>query len=221
LGGIIKSRQELPVTGVVLAGGKGLRLGRPKALERVGGVSLLGRVISCIQPLCFETIVVTREDQLRPLSLAGLQVTIATDLIPERGPLGGLFTGLTLAKTDYCLVVACDMPFLNPALLTHLLGLAPEADIVAPVMKGMTEQLHTVYTRKTCLAAIEQLLAMGQSRVSSLFEIVKVRFVTEPEMQRFDPELLSFFNVNTEADFRQAETMSAWKQLACDREPLQ
>jgi len=193
-----------------------LRLGRPKALERVGGLSLLGRVISCIQPLCLEVIVVTREDQLRPLSLAGLQATIATDLISGRGPLGGLYTGLKLAKTEHCLVVACDMPFLNQGLLSHLLGMAREADIIAPKVGGLTEQLHTLYAQETCLPAIEQLMAQGKSRVASLFEIVRVKFVAEPEIRQLDPELLSFFNVNTEADFQQAETLAAWKQLACD-----
>lgn len=158
---------------------------------------------------------VTREDMLRVLALQRLPASIVADTVPDRGPLGGLHTALKLTRTPYSLVVACDMPFLNADLLRHLLSLAPGCDIVAPVVKGLTEQLHTLYSR-SCAAAVEQLMALGHSRVGELFNMVTAKYVPEDEMRRYDPQLRSFFNINTEADLEQAKILLEWQRLSSD-----
>jgi len=204
LGGKIKGNQVLPITGIVLAGGRGLRLGRPKALEAIGGGNtLLSRVISRLKPVCSEIVVVTRQDQIKAIMLS--RVT--------NGPLGGLYTGLRHSKTELNIAVACDMPFINASLLSYLINQASGWDIVAPKINMFTEQLHTVYSTK-CARTAEQLIKLGKSRVADLFKATKTRFIEESEIRKYDPELMSFFNINTEADLERARTLISWEVLA-------
>ncbi|MEW6143266.1 MAG: molybdenum cofactor guanylyltransferase [Chloroflexota bacterium] len=202
------------MTGIVLAGGRGLRLGRPKALEALGnGDSLVGRVISRLKPVCSEIIVVTRQDQIKALTLSRIGADVISDIIPDRGPLGGLYSGLQRSKTELNIGVACDMPFLNTELLAYLVSLTPGWDIVAPCINGLTEQLHTIYSKK-CTKAADQLIRLGKSRVADLFGLLKTRYVEEPELRKHDPELMSFFNINTEPDLARARTLIGWETLA-------
>jgi molybdopterin-guanine dinucleotide biosynthesis protein A len=179
----------------------------------VGGDTLLGRVISRLKPVCSEIIVVTRQDQIGAITLSRFAVDVTSDAVPDRGPLGGLHTGLERSKTDLNIAVACDMPFINAGLLTYLVGLAQGWDIVAPRVNGLTEQLHTVYSKR-CGSIAGQLIKLGKSRVADLFGVVRTRFVEEPELRKYDPELMSFFNINTEADLNRARTLIGWEELA-------
>jgi len=128
---------------------------------------------------------------------------VIVDLYPGKGVLGGIYTGLINANTFYSLVVACDMPFLNRALLYYLVALAPDFDVVVPKIDGLVEPLHAIYS-KNCLVSIEQLLHQGKLGVHQLFGLVKTRYVGEDEIAKFDPEHLSFFNVNTRDDLMEA-----------------
>lgn len=131
---------------------------------------------------------------------------MTVDFYPGKGALGGIFTGLSVADTFYSLVVACDMPFLSPTLVCYLVSLAPDFDLVVPKIKDMCEPLHAVYS-KNCLAIIERLLLEDKLQIAELFSLVKTRYVGEEEMAKFDPEYLSFFNINTEADLRRARVL--------------
>lgn len=201
------------MTGIVLAGGKGLRLGRPKALEPIGnGDTLLSRVISRLKTVCSEIIVVTREDMLKAVMLYQPAADVVSDIIPDRGPLGGLYTGLQRSGTELNIAVACDMPFLNTGLITYLISLAPGWDIVVPRINGLTEQLHTVYSKR-CAKTADQLIKLGRSRIADLFSHVRTHYVEEPELRSHDPELMSFFNINTETDLAKAQTLIGWEVL--------
>ncbi len=193
---------------IVLAGGKGLRLGRDKALETVDGQSLLQRVITQLSSFSNEIIIVTAKGKSLPQFLGNPRFRIVADAYPGRGALVGLATGLAASKARYNLTVACDMPFLNPALLRYMLGLTAGFDLVVPRLNDMVEPLHAVYA-KSCLAPIERLLEQKKNvRINALFELVKVRYVETDEIDRFDPRRLSFFNVNTRADLERAEQLA-------------
>jgi len=103
------------------------------------------------------------------------------------------------------------MPFLNRALLQHLIGLAPGFDVVVPRTSGLTEPLHAVYSKR-CLVSIEQLLNQGGLAISRLFSLIKTRYVDENEIARFDPDHLSFFNVNTQDDLAKARLLMRRRQ---------
>ncbi len=192
---------------IVLAGGKGLRLGRDKALETVDGQSLLHRVVTQLSSFSNEIIIVTAKGRSLPQFFQNPSFRIVADAYPGRGALVGLATGLAASKARYNIAVACDMPFLNPALLRYMLGLAAGFDLVVPRLNDMVEPLHAVYA-KSCLAPIERLLEQKNARINALFGLVKVRYVEADEIDRFDPRRLSFFNVNTGADLEKAQQLA-------------
>ncbi len=192
---------------IVLAGGKGLRLGRDKALETVDGQSLLQRVVTQLSSFSDEVIIVTAKGKSLPQFFDNPSFKIVADAYPGRGALVGLASGLAASKARYNLAVACDMPFLNPALLRYMLGLAAGFDLVLPRLNDMVEPLHAVYAR-SCLAPLERLLEEEHMKIDALFGLVKVRYVEAEEIDRFDPRHLSFFNVNSSADLERAQQLA-------------
>jgi molybdopterin-guanine dinucleotide biosynthesis protein A len=209
MGGEVRGTENyiLDIGCIILAGGKGLRLGRDKALEKVDSQSLIQRVIFQLSSFSSEIIVVTARGKFFPLFAGSPRFRVVADAYPAKGALVGLVTGLAASRAEYNLVVACDMPFLNPALLRYMLGLAAGFDLVVPRLEGMVEPLHAVYA-KSCLAPLERLLEQGKLRIDALFELVRVRYLEADEIDRFDPKHLSFFNVNTEADLAKAQQLA-------------
>jgi molybdopterin-guanine dinucleotide biosynthesis protein A len=196
----------LDISCIVLAGGKGLRLGRDKALEIVGDKSLLQRVVSNLSLFNRDIIIVTAVGQSLSQLVNYSKSRIVPDAYPGKGALGGICTGLTASDSFYNLVVACDMPFLNHDLLRYLIQLSPSFDVVVPRLGDMVEPLHAVYS-KNCLASAESLLKQGNLSITKLFTLVRVRYVGAEEIDRFDPKHLSFFNINTEADLNRAREL--------------
>lgn len=197
----------MEVTGIILAGGKNLRLGKNKPLEPIGGKNLVECVIERLRPLTDRILVVTSREQLDLLGTS--QAEILADLYPERGPLGGIYTGLLASQSSHSIVVACDMPFLSTELLRYMVELSSDFDAVIPNLeKGMREPLHAVYSR-SCLGIMKTQLEHNQLEVYSLLDMVRVRYVEREECQRLDPELLSFFNINYQSDLDKAIALAA------------
>ncbi len=192
---------------IVLAGGKGLRLGRDKYGEIVGGSNLLQRVVSQLSSFSHDIIIVTAREKSLSQFTGSPGSRIITDAYPGEGALVGLATGLAASNSHYNLVIACDMPFLNQALLRYMIELSAGFDLVVPRVGSMVEPLHAVYA-KSCLAPIEGLLERGNLRVNALFGLVKVRYVETDEIDQFDPQHLSFFNINTRADLEKARKLA-------------
>jgi len=204
----------LDISCIVLAGGKGLRLGRDKVLEVIGDSNLLQRVVSQLSSLNNDIIIVTANDKTFSQLLFYPGVRIVTDTYPGKGALGGIYTGLAVSNTFYNLVVAGDMPFLNQALLRYMIQISSDFDLVVPRVGTWVEPLHAVYS-KSCLAPIERLLNQGELRVRALFDLVKVRYVETDELDIYDPKHLSFFNINTEADLERAQQLV--KEISGDK----
>jgi molybdopterin-guanine dinucleotide biosynthesis protein A len=194
---------EKNISCIVLAGGKGLRFGQDKALEIIGNRSLLERVVFHLSFLNSDILLVTAPNQSYPQLGGYPRLRAVTDIYVNKGPLGGIYTGLKASDSFYNLVVACDMPFLNQALLRYMLQISAGFDLVVPRLGDMVEPLHAVYSR-ACLAPIESLLQQGNLSVIQLFTLVKLRYVDAEEIDRFDPEHLSFFNINSQADLAKA-----------------
>ena len=192
---------------IVLAGGKGLRLEHEKALETVGDRSLIQRVVFSLSFLNSGIIIVTAEDQKFASLVDYPELKVVTDTYPGKGPLGGICTGLAASDSFYNLVVACDMPFLSRNLLDYMVQISTGFDLVVPRLGNMVEPLHAIYS-KGCLAPIENLLKQGSLVIRELFNLVEVRYVEAAEINRFDPEHLSFFNINTRADLVKAREIA-------------
>ncbi len=188
---------------IVLAGGKSSRLGYDKVLETVGNRSLLQQIIFRLSSLNSDIIIVTATEQSLAQFIDYPRLRVVADIYPGKASLGGIYTGLAVSGSFYNLVVACDMPFLNLALLRYMIQLSVDFDLIIPRLGDKVEPLHAVYS-KNCLAPIELLIKQGNLRVAELLSLVRVRYVEAEEINRFDPEHLSFFNVNTEADLETA-----------------
>lgn len=192
---------------IILAGGKGVRLGRDKVLETIGSKSLLQEVIARIGPICHDVIIVTSGDRDIPQPVDHGRSRLVADVFPGKGPLGGIYTGLVMSDSPTNLVVACDMPFLNEELLKYMIGVSGGFDVVVPRVGNLLEPLHAVYSKR-CIATIEDMLRRERLSASELLGLVKVRYVEAGEIDRFDPQHLSFFNINTRADMDRARELA-------------
>ncbi len=189
-----------------MAGGKSSRLGREKALERIGNKRVIERVVDSLSPISQEILIVTSKEQLDIIAPVNLKARIVIDIYPGKAAFGGIYTGLANASTPYGLVVACDMPFLNGALLRYLVQIMPGFDIVIPRVGGKIEPLHAIYS-KDCLVIIKRLLDGGVLQPLQILDLVRTRYVAQEEVDKFDPAHLSFFNINTQQDVIEAERL--------------
>jgi molybdopterin-guanine dinucleotide biosynthesis protein A len=192
------------LTVAVLAGGRSSRMGTDKSFVRVLGRPLIEDVLANLHGLGDETIVITN----RPDDYAYLGVPLFTDVLPDKGALGGLYSALHAARCPHVLCVACDMPFVVRPLLDYLLSLIPEGDAIVPRLGDEAEPFRAVYAREACLGPIRAALDANRLRVISFFPAVRVRWVEAGEVDRYDPQRLSFFNVNTPDDLEQARRLA-------------
>lgn len=210
----------LSCTGVILAGGLNLRFGgKNKALSKVGGKTILDRTLMSFDTLFQETMVVTKT----PLEYLAWNALIVTDIFTARSPLAGLHAGLTYTQTPWIFITACDTPFIKTALIMTLLKeIDTKSDVIVPETEKGLQPLCAVYSRQ-CLQVIEKQLrqeaaatrnAAGSPKkrvlnqglkILNIYDTVRVKRIPEQRLRTVDPDLLSFFNVNTPEDFVQAE----------------
>ena len=194
------------VTGIVLAGGKSRRLGRNKAIEPIGGKPLIWRVIGLLSCITDQTVVVVNEKEAVSVLPMPDATKVALDIYPNSGALGGIFTGLSVAESKWSVVVACDMPFLSLTLIEHMLTLTDGYDVVVPVLQDRLEPIHALYS-KACLPHMERQLQSRRLKIVDFFADVKVNYLTQEEVEKKDPQHLSFFNVNTREDLDRARAL--------------
>ncbi|MFB3854236.1 MAG: molybdenum cofactor guanylyltransferase [Vicinamibacterales bacterium] len=191
------------MTAAILAGGKARRLGGlDKTAIVVGGRSILERQIEALRPIAARLLLVGgRASSTLP---AGLEVV--TDLVPDRGPLGGLYTALTVAR-ETVLVVAADLPFLDTSFLRYLTGLPSlGVDAVMPVTPDGLQPLCAVYL-PSALDRVAAHLEAGRLELGGLAGDLRVLRVAPEVVSLFDPDGRMLLNVNTQADIARAEAI--------------
>jgi molybdopterin-guanine dinucleotide biosynthesis protein A/molybdopterin converting factor small subunit len=187
------------VSAGILAGGKSSRMGRPKALLPFDGQPLIVHIVRQLQELLADIVVVGAPEQ----ELPPLPVTLVRDDVAYQGPVGGIYYGLRAIGKEVCFVTSCDVPFLNLSLISYLISQIENYDVVAPYWQDRFQPLHAVY-RRSVLPLLQQQLERGELRPIFLYEKVRTRKVSEDEIRRFDPEGLSFLNMNTPEDYQAA-----------------
>ena len=197
----------MDVSCIVLAGGRSSRLGQHKAQVIVGNKSLFQRVLSSVSFIEGEIIVVRSGEESFPSPSGESEYRVVNDIYPRRGPLIGILTGLKVSESQHNLVVACDMPFLNQALLRYMIQQAEGFDVVIPRLGDMVEPLHAVYSR-SCIEPMAKMVRDDNLSVHRLLGMVKARYIETDEIERFDPEHLSFFNINAKADLERARKLA-------------
>ncbi|HLI09254.1 MAG TPA: molybdenum cofactor guanylyltransferase [Ktedonobacteraceae bacterium] len=210
---------------ILLAGGHSRRMGRDKGLLTLPAAgedrdnrerkSFAGQLIATLAPLCRETLLVVR-DSVQAAEYAATTVghegqqymQLVMDRVPNVGPLMGLYSGLSAMQTALALVVAIDMPYVQPELAAFLLsqsmnntGISDE-NLLVPVVGGTPQVLLAVYPRST-LSIIEMRLQEGRHDPRSLLSVAPVRYIEEAQLRQIDPDLRSFINVNRPEDLLQ------------------
>ena len=196
----------LPATCVILAGGKSRRMGMDKRFLEVGGQVMLARTIAVCETL-FEDIMIVTAVPETPIET---QHRVVHDIIPNCATLGGIYTGLSYASLDYCFVVACDMPWVQPDLVRFLVERVHEPkeadyDVIIPKLQSGLQPTHAVYSKR-CLPFLKEMLDRHDLKVQGLFDYdnVVVRYVSNDEIRKFDPHGRAFANVNTPEDLEKA-----------------
>ena len=191
-------------TAMVLAGGRSRRMGADKATLELQGATLLERAVRALLSDYEEVLVIAAPGQALP-QIAGQRVRILRDEYPDNGPLAGICTGLKAVEAEYCPVVACDMPFLNPRLLTFLVDIAVHGkyEAVVPEVGGQLQYLHAVYARSMVLP-IEEALIENRLALRTFLKGRNIKVITEVEATPFDPTLRFVFNINTREDLAEA-----------------
>ena len=196
---------------IILAGGLSSRFGQDKGLLQLAKRPLVRHVLNAVSGVVDEKIVVVSRsehvDKYRK-AIAG-SASILVDKGDIHGPLAGAFTGFEKAQGDYSLLLPCDTPFVSRDILSLLLELCPGRNACVPRWpSGYVEPLQAVYWTKSALEASSVALGAGKLNVQAMLDRLQcVRYVSTLVLQQLDPELRTFFNVNTPLDLRKAEQM--------------
>lgn len=194
------------MTGVILAGGLNTRFGgREKALCEVGGRRILDRLLDAFNGLFDSTLLVSNT----PLRYFDWDLSIVSDVFPERSSLNGIHSALFYAPTPHVFVTACDLPFLKGDVIRMMLdAVSDRTDVVLPETPDGIQPLCAVYAKR-CLRHVEALLKTREYRIRRFFPKVRVNRLPEDRLREADPHLVSFINVNSPEELARAERMAA------------
>ncbi len=185
------------MTAIIIAGGKARRIKKNKAFLRVGKSTIIENQIEILKQIFGHLLIVTNQTR----AYRGLGVRTVSDIIREKGSLGGIYSGLIASKNLYNFILACDMPLLQPALITYMIKEIGDHDLVIPQWGDNLEPLHAIYSKR-CIHPIEQLLEEDNLKIIDFLGEVKTRTIKQEEILKYDPNRFSFVNINTEEDYR-------------------
>ncbi len=193
---------------LVLAGGKSQRMKENKILTMLGDKPLLLHVIEKILGIASEVVVVVgKNDELEKYAaILPSQVTIVKDNVEGKGPLMGILTGMQKMHSEYAVVLPCDSPFIKKEVLEHLFNKAQGADAAIPRWpNGNIEPLHTIYKISSTISAAEAALKADELLILDMIKrLKKVVYLNTNNLRKFDQDLVTFFNINRQEDFRNA-----------------
>ena len=167
-------------------------MGENKAFIEIEGVPIIRRVYNLFKELFQEVIIVTNQKEL----FLNFDSKIYSDLLPDKGALGGLYTGIFFSTFNYSFCVACDMPFIKKPVVQHLINHIRGDDVIVPQTRDGLQPLHAIYS-KNCLEPIKLTIEQGKYKILDFYEMVKVKIVQEDDFISLDPLRESFVNVNT------------------------
>jgi molybdopterin-guanine dinucleotide biosynthesis protein A len=203
----VQSSDPAPnATAIILAGGKSSRMGQAKALLLFDDEPLIVHSARALKRIFVEIVVVAAPDQ----ELPPLPAKIVHDEAAYQGPVAGIYYGLGAASCEFCFLTSCDAPFLNNELIAYLAAQIAGYDVVVPYWEERYQPLHAVY-RRSVLPLLKAQLERGELRPIYLFEKVRTRKISEDEIRRFDPDGLSFSNINTPEDYQTA--LQLWREI--------
>ena len=193
------------MTGVILAGGEGKRLGRDKTAIVIDRELLIETILSKLKESFEEILLITSKKKLKNYTsrFSHLNVKIYADIFDGKGSVAGVHSGLCHSSNYHSFFVGCDMPFLNPSLIEYFKQITEGNDVVVAQCASGFEPLHAVYSKK-CMSYLEKLIQSNNLRIYDFYDEVKLRIVREDEIEKHGPQKLCFFNINTEEALHEA-----------------
>lgn len=196
------------LSGVILAGGIGSRMGTEKGLVSICSKPMVVSVFDAVSRVAEEVFLAVGTGRARAYSgLLGSEVRVLEDSASGRGPLEGLVNAFGLARGEYVVVAPCDAPFLRSEVLELLRSRAVGSDGAVPVVRGYLEPLVAVYRRDAGLRSFQDGLTEGRGKVGDALARMTLNTVDERELRMLDPDLLSFWNVNSREDLMRAKRL--------------
>jgi molybdopterin-guanine dinucleotide biosynthesis protein A len=196
---------------IILAGGFSSRFGQDKGVLELGNKPLIKHVVDAVKPVVDEIIVVTSSQDrvMKYAKVLGADVQFVVDSFESEGPLVGALTGFGVAQGKYVLLLPFDSPFVSREVVSFLFDLClTKAAVIPRWPNGQIEPLHAVYWTNVALEAAKIAVDEGKLDVLSMIESMRgVRYVSTLVIQQLDPELRTFFNVNTPLDLKKAMAM--------------
>lgn len=196
-----------PFTLTILAGGNSSRMGTDKALVNILGQTMIERILTRAKTMEWATIHIITN---RPQDYTHLGLSLYRDVVLGKGSLGGIYSALHYSPTAYTFVLACDMPFINPALIRYMQNLCANDpyDVVVPRVQGHPQGLHAIY-KQTCLPAIRRKLDANRLKVIGFFDEMRVHYLDEAEYTPFTPGGEAFRNINTPEELAEAQQLAS------------
>lgn len=195
---------DISCSGVILAGGLSTRFsGKNKALIQIDGKSIIERLLDIFHELFHEIILVTNQ----PDEYLKWDIAIVTDIFTVRSSLTGIHAGLFYSRSPYAFITACDTPFLKKELIELLISyIESDKDLIIPETSVGFEPLCAIYSTR-CLHKIEQQISRESYKIRDFYSKIRVKKIHEFQLRQKDPELVSFFNINTPEDLQKANHM--------------
>ena len=177
------------LTAIILSGGKSSRMGEDKGLMTLDGKSMIQHVIDAIEPLVNEIIIISNSKEYKRLGYP-----VYEDIIKEKGPLAGIYTGLCYSKNNTNIILSCDVPYINKQIISFLLDHSEGFDITIPEKNGKTHQLMGIFSG-SCLTELKKLIDNDCLKLKTAFETLNLNVI---DANQFDDKL--FTNINTKSD---------------------
>jgi molybdenum cofactor guanylyltransferase len=201
----------LQKSAVILAGGFSRRFGSDKGLVILRDKPLVRHVIDNISSAVDEILVVVscekQKKTFEPIVDQTAKIIIDTD--ESQSPLIGTITGFEVANGEYSLLVPCDTPLISTKIVQFLFDISPTRKAVIPRWSsGCVEPLQAVYHTRSALEAAKAAIKQDRLDMRSMINnLNNIRYVSTKVLEQFEPELLSFFNVNTPQDLQKAQSV--------------
>ena len=196
---MVSSLSVADLAAFVLAGGKSSRMGAEKAFLRLGGSTLLERTLELTRSVAEDVRIVGAREKFQALA------PVVEDKYSERGPLGGIHAALSNTHSEFNLILAVDLPFLEKRFLEYLVGeaRATNSTVTVPRAAGGLQPLCAVYRREFRVLA-EEALEAGRNKIDTLFARTAVRIIEEDELANFVFSPAMFDNLNTQEEWERA-----------------
>ena len=193
------------VQGFILVGGASRRMGQDKAQLRLGPETLLERIAAQLSAVTSSVTLVGS-----PQAYAGHVLPTVPDVYEKWGALGGIHAALSAAKTDWIIVVACDLPFVTRDLFERLKSFANESvDAIVPIQPdGRPQPVCALYRRETCLPETERLVREGEHAPRALLRSVRTDYALFKELSDLRGAENFFLKLNTPEDFAPAKGLA-------------